>query len=127
MAIDSLGNRTTPERRSPLLGGAVVENLTPATVTVGSSGVTLTAAQLLKKLIPLNCTDTGNLTLPTAALLVAGRPGLAVGDVIEVQFINFGDSTASLVMGSGITNKVIDSEDAVLDIATHQALRCALV
>ena len=127
MSLEALDNRRTPERRTPLLGGIVVADTTPATVTVGSAGTVLTAAQVMKGLIPLNCTDAGNLTLPTAALLAAGIPGLAVGGYFEVQFINFGDSTASLVMGPGITNKVIDSEDAVLDIATHQALRVALV
>ena len=127
MAIDSVGNRRTPERNNTLLGGRVVERLTPATVTVGSAGTTLTAAQLFKKLIPLNCTDTGNLTLPTATAIMDAEPGLNVGDVFEFILINFGDSTASVVVGTGITNKSIDSEDAVLDVATHQCGRFFLV
>jgi hypothetical protein len=125
-SIDSLANRRTPERRTPLMGGPVVERLTPATIAF-SGATTLTAAQLLKKLIPLNCSSGATLTLPTADLIVAAMPGIGVGDVLEVQFINPGSSTATLAEGTGITNKVIDSEDAILTIATHQSLRIALV
>lgn len=126
MGIDSVLTRRTPERRSGLLGGVVIMHTTPATVTATTT-TTLTAAQLLKGLLPMNCTDTSTTTLPTAALLAAAIPGIQIGDWFEFQIINFGDSTCTLAMGTNITNKVIDSEDAVLDIATHQALRCALV
>ena len=109
------------------MGGGIWEQLTPATVTVTTGTTTLTAAQLLKKLIPVNCTDTGTLALPTADLIMAGCPGLSVGMMLEFQFINFGDSTVTIAVGTGITNKVIDSVDAVLTVATHEALRMALV
>lgn len=122
----SLSTGRAPERNCPLLGGGKIERLTPATVTVAAAGVTLTAAQLLKKLIPLNCTDAGNLTLPTADAIVAAIPGIGIGDAFEVQFINYGDSTATVVIGTGMTNVVIDSEDAVLTVGTHQSLRLAL-
>ena len=129
MGIDSVGTRRTPERRTNLQGGAAWERLTPATVTVtsGTTPVTLTAAQLAKKLIPVDCQDTGDLTLPTATLIAAGNPGINVGDVFEFSIINYGDSTLTLVVGTGITNKVIDSEDAILAIATHIGTRYALV
>lgn len=127
MSLESLTTSRTPERRTALMGGAVVERLTPATVTVGTAGLTLTAAQLLKKLIPLNCTDAGTMTLPTATQIVAGCPGIGIGDVFEFAIINYGDSTCTVAVGAGITNKVIDSEVGILTIATHIGTRWALV
>ena len=97
-------------------------------ITVSTAGVVLTAAQLLAGLLPLNCTDAGNLTLPTASEIIAALPpGLGVGTAFDVDFINYGDSTATIVVGTGITNVAIDSEDAVLAVATHEALRLTLV
>jgi hypothetical protein len=122
MAIDSVGTRRTPERNSPLIGGSVVINPgAVATITVGSgtTPLTLTAAQILVGLLPVNCTDTGTLTLPTAALLNAAIPGVAVGNWFSFELINFGDSTVTVAVGTGITAKVIDSATAVLTTATN--------
>lgn len=127
MAIDSIGTRETPQRHSPYIGGAVIERLTPATLTMTTAHIYLTAAQLLKKLIPLNSTGAGNLVLPTADVLVAGKPGIGVGDMLEFSVINYGNDTTTLAVNTGITNKVIDSEDAILTIATHIGTRWALV
>lgn len=126
MALDSLEKRRTPERRSPLLGGIAVEHVVPALLTI-SGTTTLTAAQLLKKLLFMNCTSGYTVTLPTADLLAAAMPGIAVGDLFEVQAINHGSGTCTLAMGTGITNYTSDSEVSVLTVATHQALRFALV
>ena len=122
MAIDSVGTRRTPERNSPLIGGSTVINGGPvATVTAGSTK-TWTAAELLIGFIPVNCTDASTSTLPTAALLNAAIPGVAVGNWFKFTCVNYGDSTLTWVMGTGITNKVIDSEDVILDsLATHVA------
>ena len=131
MGIDSMSARRTPERNSPLLGSSVAVNPgVVATITVGSgtTPLTLTAAQLLVGLLPLNCTDTGTLTLPTATLLAAAIPGIAVGNWFEFTIVNYGDSTATVAVGTGITSKVIDSESAILTtLATHVGARFALV
>ena len=130
MGIDSVGTRRTPERNSPLIGGSVVINPGPvATITVGSgtTPLTLTAAQLKVGLMPVNCTDTGTLTLPTATLLNAANPGITVGAWFEFTIINYGDSTITLAVGTGITNKSIDSATAVLTTATNYSNRYFLV
>ena len=127
MAIDSVGTRRTPERNSPLIGGSVVVNPGPVATVTMSSTKTLTAAEVLVGLIPANCTDTCTTTLPTAALLNAAIPGVAVGNWIEFTFINFGDSTITLAVGTGITAKVIDSATAVLTTATNYSNRYMLV
>jgi len=123
----SLGTRNTPERNSAMLGGAAIENVTPATLTMTTSHINLTAAQLLKKLLPLNSTGAGNLVLPTATAIRAGKPAIVVGDMLEFRVINYGNDTTTLAVNTGITNKVIDSEDAILTIATHIGTMWALV
>jgi len=118
---------TSVRRANPYFSGVVLPKRNTDTLTVGSGGVTLTAAQVLSGLLPTNCTDAGNVTLPTAAAINAALDGVEVGTSFDLDFINYGDSTASLVMGTGITNVSIDSEVAVLTVATHQALRVTLV
>jgi len=127
----ALGTRRTPERNSPLMGGSQVINPgVVATITVGSgtTPLTLTAAQLLTGLMPFNCTDTSTCTLPTADLLAAALPGIQVGNWFEFTMVNYGDSTITVAVGTGITAKVIDSEAAILTgLATHIGQRFALV
>ncbi len=130
MGIDSVATRRTPERNSPLLGGVPVVKGAVATITVGSgtTPLTLTAAQLLVGLLPFNCTDTSTVVLPTADLLAAAMPGIAVGNWFEVSMVNYGDSTITVSVGTGITAKVIDSEAAILNgLATHIGQKFALV
>lgn len=119
---------TTVSQTFPFFRTLTFPTKSYTTITVGSGGVTLTAAQLLGGLLPLNCTDAGNVQLPTAAQIIAAMPpGLGEGTAFDVDFINYGDSTATVVVGAGITNVTIDSEDAVLAIATHEALRLTFV
>ena len=129
MGIDSVATRRTPERRTPLMGGPLVERLTPATITVTTAltPLTLTAAQVLKKLLPVDCQDTGTVTLPTAALLGAAMPGIDIGDVVAFEIINFGDTTLTVAVGTGITSKVITTKSAVLTIVTLASKQFRLV
>lgn len=130
MAIDSVGTRQTPQAHSPVSAGAVITRPPAAIATqeLSTAGgvVTATAAQIMRGLIPCDCQDAQTLTLPTAALLNAERP-FAVGDWVRFSIINYGDSTLTVAVGTGITNKVIDSEDAILTIATHIGTEWALV
>ena len=71
----ALGTRRTPERNNPLFSGLVIEKRPVVPFTVGASGVTLTTAQLLAGTIPIDCTDAGVLTLPTAAGALTLWPG----------------------------------------------------
>lgn len=126
MGIDSVGTRGTPQRGPQYLGGPVAARLVPAVVTL-TGDATMTAAQLAKQFIPIDCQDATTWTLPTAALFAAALPGLDVGDVFRFNIVNYGDSTCTIAVGTGITNKVIDSEDAILTIATHIGVEMALV
>src|SRR5574343_1308638 len=130
MAIDSLGTRQTPQVHSPVLAGATITRPPAdiATQTLSTAGgvVTMTVNQLLSGLIPCDCQDAQTFTRPTAALLNAARP-FKDGDVVRFCVINYGDSTMTMAVGTGITNKIIDSEDAILTVATHIGAEFALV
>ena len=117
-----LATRRTPERNSPLLSSGVnlvKRALSTITVTSGTTPVTLTAAQVLKGFLPVDCQDTGTSTLPTATLLNAAIEGVEVGTSFAFTIWNGGDSTLTLAVGTGITAKTVDSESAVLTNATH--------
>lgn len=78
----------------------------PAAASIATAGnETLTAAQLLGGTIVRDCAGGSRTdTLPTAALLVAAIPGVAVGDVVETLIINGSDpitEVITLAAGSG--------------------------
>jgi hypothetical protein len=66
---------------------------------------TVTAAQLLKRIIDAVPTAAATFTLPTAALLVAAMPGVKVGDTFEFIITNnsAGANTITVAAGSGGT------------------------
>ena len=119
----ALGTRRTPERNTPLLGGPPVIDQTVATITVtsGTTPVTLTGSQLVVGLIPVDCQDTGTVTLPTATLIAAAIPGLKKGSWFAATFINFGDTTLTIAVGTGITAKVITTKTTALTLTTVQS------
>ena len=112
-------------KRELTMTGAEMKNLRverlaqsfAAPATPGGDGTTLTIAQLLTGI--LECDPAGDIgwTLPTAALAVAGVPGVAVGDCIDFTVLNDATSAAdekiTISMGSGGTAKglmVVDSQ-----------------
>ena len=125
----ALGTRRTPERRSPLFSSPPIpkRDVSTITVTSGTTPLTCTTTQLLKGLLPVDCQDTGTLTLPTATLIAAAVPGIEVGSCIDFTIINFGDTNLTLAVGTGITAKVITTKTTALTIATLQSDRFWLV
>ena len=125
----ALSDSHTPSREMAFAGGPTIERLTPATITVtsGTTPVTMTTAPLMKRLIPVDCQDTGTLTLPTAALIGASYEGIYVGDVIPFTLINFGDTTLTLAVGTGITAKVITSKTTALTLVNYTSANYWLV
>lgn len=84
------------------LRGAVVEKTTQTALT---DTATVTAAQLLTKVLDGTPTAAATYTLPTAALLVAAMPGAAVGDSFTfiVNNKSSGANTITVAAGSGGT------------------------
>lgn len=125
----ALGTRRTPERNSPLLSGVVhpKKTATQQVITTATTPVTMTVAQALQGIIPVDCQDAGTLTLPTAALLNAGIPGVEVGTSFDLDVINYGDTTLTIGLGTGVTKTTIATVAAVMTIATLCSKRFTLI
>lgn len=124
----ALETRRTPERNSPLLSGGVLQKFTPVNQALSTGGgvVTMTPAQLLSGLLLCDCQDAQTFTLPTAALLNAAIPGVEVGTTIYVDIINYGDTTLTIGLGTGVTKTTIAGVAAVLTIVTLASKRLIL-
>jgi hypothetical protein len=125
----ALGTRRTPERNSPLLSGVIIDKIVPLNVqlTTGGGIRTLTPAEILGGLLTLDVEDAQSATLPTAALLNAAIPGVEVGTSFQFDVINFGDTTLTIVVGTGITAKSISGVAAVLTLVANASKRFRLV
>ncbi len=74
-----------------------------AAVTLTSANNTATIAQLKASVI-VKTTANGNLTLPTAALIVAGLPGCAIGDSFQFIVSNRSGGVETVVIGANGTS-----------------------
>jgi hypothetical protein len=125
----ALSPSLTPARGLPFFSSGVYPKVTPTTIvaSVGSGVVTLTPAQLLNGLLLVDCQDAQTLTLPAAAVLNAGLPGVGVGTAVSVDLINMGDSLLTVALGAGLTKPTIAGVSGVLTVATLNAKRFLLV
>lgn len=125
----ALGPRRTPERQSPMFSGVLLPTYRPLLKTLTTAGgvITLTAAELQSGLITVDCDDAQTLTTPTATDLNAGIPGVAVGTAFFVDIINYGDTTLTIGLGTGVTKTTIHTVAAVLTIVTLAAKRLLFV
>lgn len=79
------------------------DDAAPAPASYSTAGaVTLTAADLLGSIIVADTNGAGRTyTLPTAALLVAAIPGVAVGDIVRCLIVNGADAAEVLTLAAG--------------------------
>lgn len=128
----SLSTRRTPERQSPFFSGLVLQKgivplpTTGIIITTALTPVTLTSAQLLTGWLNVDCQDAGTLTLPTATLLNAAIPGVEVGTILDFTVINYGDTTLTIGLGTGVTKTTIATVAAVMTIVTLASKRFRL-
>jgi hypothetical protein len=101
----------------------------PATITLttGGGARTLTAAELLNGLLRIDTQDAQTATTPTAALLVAAINGCVVGTAFDVDVINYGDTTLTIGLGTGVTKITVTGLAAVLTIVTAASKRLKFV
>jgi len=93
-------------RIASLVGGRLVEKLTPTDVDAQNS--TLTVAQIAGGLVVhTSTTGGGTVTTDTAANIIKGSGGIGKlkhnGASISVRYINDGDQTLTLQAGDGVT------------------------
>ena len=84
----------------------------------GAGAETITVAQILTGIFVTDPTDAATTVawaLPTAALLVAGWDGCAVGDTIDFSIINTGTASADeIITLAGVTSATLVGSGAVL-------------
>jgi hypothetical protein len=91
---------------------------TQMTVTTATTPVQMTTAQLFQGLLPVDCQDAGSITTPTAAQIVAAIPGCQVGTAFDLDVVNYGDTTLTLALGTGVTKTTIATVSSVLTMVT---------
>lgn len=96
-------------------------------LTTAGGVVTGTTAELLAGLLTFDCDDAQTYTLPTAALIVAAINGCQVGQSFDVDVVNYGDTTLTIGLGTGVTKVTIHTVAAVMTIATLCAKRFKFV
>jgi len=97
------------------------------TLTTGGGVITMTTAELLGGLLRVDCDDAQTLTTPTAAAIVAAIQGCQVGTSFECDVINYGDTTLTIGLGTGVTKLTIHTVAAVLTLVTLTAKRLRFV
>lgn len=95
--------------------------VTSIVASTGSGVVTLTTAQAMQGLLPVDCQDAQSITTPTAALIVAAINGCQVGQAFDLDVVNYGDSTLTMALGTGVTKTTIAGVAAVLTLVTLAA------
>lgn len=125
----ALGTRRTPERGNPLVSGLLIEErpATDLTLTTAGGVQTMTAAQLLSGLLIVNCDDAQTLNFPTAAVINAAIPGVKVGNSFDLDVVNYGDTTLTIAVNTGVTKRTVATVSAVLTLATLVSKRFRLV
>jgi len=103
--------------------------VTPTLITLTTAlGVrTLTAAELLSGLLTVDCQDAQTATTPTAALIVAAIQGCQIGCAFDVDVVNYGDTTLTIGLGTGVTKATIATVAAVLTLVTLTSKRLKFV
>jgi hypothetical protein len=94
------------------------KSVTPVVVTTALTPLTLTVAQILQGLLPVDCQDAATITTPTAALLCAAIEGCQPGTSFDLDVVNYGDTTLTLGLGTGVTKTTIATVAAVLTMVT---------
>jgi hypothetical protein len=95
--------------------------------TTGTSPITLTTAQLLQVLLPIDCQSACTFNTPTAVAIVAAINGCQVGASFDLDVVNYGAATLTIGLGTGVTKRTIAGVAAVLTMVTLTAKRFKFV
>lgn len=125
MPITNFGPTTGLPRFSTVL----FPTNTPVTqvLTTGGGVVTGTTAQAMGGVLRASTTNAQTWTTPTAALIVAAINGCQVGNSFDLDIINYGASTLTVGLGTGVTTTTVATVAPVLTIVTLAAKRFKFV
>jgi hypothetical protein len=127
--MDNGINTFAPNVQYGRFGTVVFPNKTATTVVVTTAltPLTLTVAQILQGLLPVDCQDAATITTPTAVLLCAAIEGCQVGTSFDLDVINYGDTTLTIGLGTGVTKRTIATVAAVLTMITLVSKRLTFI
>lgn len=93
---------------------------TPITqvLTTGGGIVPLTVAQLMTGMLRASTTNAQSAQVPTAAAIVAAINGCQVGQSFDLDIINYGASTLTITVNTGVTTPTVAGVACVLTLAT---------
>ncbi len=124
-----IGASFSPTRSYPITSTVVFDTVSPVTkaLSTGGGAQTMTVTEILSGLLTPDTQDAQTWNTPTAALLNAAIPGIGVGVSFEFTVINYGDSTLTIGLGTGVTKVTIATVSSVLTIATLTCKRFRMV
>lgn len=94
-------NGALPRRSQP--GDGFIDNVTITTIATDAD-LTLTVAQMAGGVVVFSSFSAGrSVTTPTAALILAANPNLAVGQTMRIRVSSLAAFAATLVAGVGVT------------------------
>jgi len=125
MAIPAFG----PSPNYARFSTPVFPTVTPTTqvLTTGGGVVTGTTTQILAGLLRMSTTNAQTFTTPTAALIVAAINGCQVGTSFDLDIINYGASTLTIGLGTGVTVLTVATVAPVLTVVTLASKRLKFV
>lgn len=101
----------------------------PAATSKNTAGdVTLTAAEVLSGIVVADPNGAGRTyTLPTAALLVAARPGSRVGDIVQCLIVNGADAAETITLAAGAGGAFDANQTASSQVIPQNASKLVLI
>jgi predicted RecA/RadA family phage recombinase len=125
VAVAAAANPSATGRvRLDAVGATQLPTVAAETSITTAGAVTLTAAQLLTRTIvrdPAGADRTD--TLPTAALLVAAIPGVRVGDLLEVRYVNGADAAETITIAAGTGGAFLAAQTAASRVIPQNSAR----
>lgn len=118
-----------PNRNNPHFSSLTYPLMAPTQKVLTTAGgvQTMLAAEALCGLLLCDCQDAQTYTLPSATVLNAAIPGVQVGTTFDLDIVNYGDTTLTIGLGTGVTKITIASVAPVLTLATLVSKRLRLV
>jgi hypothetical protein len=122
-------NTFAPQTQYSRFSGPVIPTVTPTLQVLSTAGgaLTMTVAQLFAGLLTPDVQDAQTWTTPTAAAIVAAIEGCQVGAAVDLDLTNYGDSTVTIGLGTGVTKVTIAGVAAVMTVLTLATKRFRFV
>lgn len=120
-----LGASLGPARNNPHFSSITYPKMTITDKVLSTAGgvQTMTVAEALAGLLRVDCQDAQTYNFPTAAALNAAIPGVQKGTSFDLDVINYGDTTITFAVNTGVTKTTVATVSTVLTLVTLASKR----